>query len=249
MGLDDVIDKVKDKVEEVVEDVVENVNEVRENVADKIEETGEKISDAISENAKDKYDAYKNEYAQWESQMQNQSTEDIEKSAQENGYNLQYDTNGNIDWESTRAENYPPDNLKEDRDNAEKSAFNIENMSKNFAEWLRGGPNQTASSELVEIKDGIADTVSKLDHIIKDFDSKILSEINQFYTDLGANTGKWEGETQVKAIAIAELFKIYLDDIKYFYEALKTHIQMLEQDTESFYGNSSQVRNLNSLIR
>lgn len=249
MGLDNLIDRVKDKVEDVVDEVIENVNEVREDIADKVEETGEKISELLSENAKDKYNAYKEEYAQWESQMQNQSTADIKKSAEEKGYILQYDTNGNIDWESTRAENYPSDNLKNERDNAEKNAFHIENMSKNFAEWLRGGSQQTESLELVEIKDGIVDTVSKLDHIINDFDNKILSDINQFYIDLESNIGKWEGETQEKVIAIAKLFKLYLDNIKYFYEALKTHIQMLEQDTECFYGNSSQVKNLNSLIR
>lgn len=252
MGLNEFLNNIEDKVEDAVDDVVDNVvdkvNEVRENVADKIEETGEKIGDAISNHAQESYNAKKQEYADWESQMKNKSLDEVKESAKDHGYTLQYDSQGNINWTSTRDENYPPDDVKQNRDNSEKTAFNIENLSKNFAEWLRGGPNQTACTELIEIKDGISDVETKLDTIIKDFDGKILQEINLFYADLGANIGKWEGETQVKALAIAELFKVYLDDIKYFYEALKTHIQVLDQDTESFYGNSVQVTNLNSSV-
>lgn len=244
MGFDEIIDNIEDKVEDAVGDVVEKVNEIREDVADKIEEAGEKIGDAISQNAKEDYSSTKKSYDDWQSQNQNKSVDEVKKSAQEHGYSLEFDDSGNIDWQNTNATNYA--SMTSDRDGSEKSAFGLENMSKNFAEWLRGGPNQVSCTELVEIKGEITDVETKLDAIIKDFDGKVLNQINLFYADLGANIGKWEGDTQVKAVAIAELFKIYLDNIKYFYESLKTHVQVLEQDTDSFYGNSVQVKNLDS---
>ncbi|ROR31773.1 hypothetical protein EDD66_101391 [Mobilisporobacter senegalensis] len=249
------LDSASDKIKDTLSDVGEKVSNYGDKLSDKISNASTKKAMEIEKEAKENYENNMSNYDKWQTQMESDlssgkvDAEGVKAAADKSGYNINIDDNGTpgntsddtIDWKNTKASNY--EDFKNKRESAEDKAYNIDKFHNGLANAIDKIAGVKEYIPSIKVDEDINDMIGSIDVLIGDYQTNILERLKTVTSKINGNV-EWIGKAKDRSLVMMDTYQIYAEDIGYFFEAMKVHMNSLTENTESFYSTSSNIRKL-----